>query len=131
VNCVPNVELSGSNLLITLAIILIILEGLSVVSKGVEAFKKLTGRDERAKEVAEIKERLSNIEVWQIAVNTRLEKGNHRFEEGHKDTTEILKTLHRIVQHLQSGNDNDKLQQTDEKLYDYLLNRGVRREDLE
>jgi len=54
--CVPNVELSGSNLLITLAIILIILEGLSVVSKGVEAFKKLTGRDERAKEVAEIKE---------------------------------------------------------------------------
>lgn len=127
----PNVQLNGSSALITLAVILVVLEGISVLSKGVEAWKKLTGRDERAREIASIKERLANIEAWQVTVNTRLEQGNHRFDEGEKDTTEILKTLHRIVKHLQSGNDHDKLQQTDEQLFEYLVNRGVSREDLE
>ena len=127
----PNVELSGSTLLVTLAVILILLEGISVVSKGVDAWKKITGRDERAREMAQVKERLANIESWQITVNNRLENGNHRFDEGKKDTTEILKTLHRIVKHLQSGNDHDKLQQTDDQLFEYLVKRGVNREELE
>ena len=127
----PNVELSGNTLLVTLAVILILLEGISVVSKGVEAWKKITGRDERAREMAQVKERLANIESWQITVNNRLENGNHRFDEGKKDTTEILKTLHRIVKHLQSGNDHDKLQQTDDQLFEYLVKRGVNREELE
>ena len=127
----PQVELSGGTILVTLAVILIVLEGISVLSKGIEAWKKLTGKDERAKEIREIKTRLDKIEAWQVTVNTRLEQGNHRFDEGKKDTTEILKTLHRIVKHLQSGNDHDKLQQTDDQLYEYLLNRGVSREDLE
>ena len=128
---VPQVELNGSSLLITLAVILIILETISVISKGVDAWKKLTGKDARAKEMAEVKERLANIESWQVTVNSRLEQGNHRFDEGKKDTTEILKTLHRIVKHLQSGNDHDKLQQTDDQLFDYLVKRGVNREELE
>lgn len=127
----PQVELSGSSVLVTLAVILIVLEGISVLSKGIDAWRKLTGRDERAKEIAGIKERLANIEAWQITVNNRLEQGNHRFDEGKKDTTEILKTLHRIVKHLQSGNDHDKLQQTDDQLFEYLVKRGVSREDLE
>lgn len=127
----PNVELSGSSVLVTLAVILIVLEGISVLSKGIDAWKKLTGRDERAKEMTQVKERLANIEAWQITVNNRLEQGNHRFDEGKKDTTEILKTLHRIVKHLQSGNDHDKLQQTDDQLFEYLVRRGVSREDLE
>ena len=127
----PQVELNGNSVLITLAVILIILEGISVLSKGVEAWKKLTGKDARAKEMAEVKERLANIESWQVTVNSRLEQGNHRFDEGKKDTTEILKTLHRIVKHLQSGNDHDKLQQTDDQLFEYLVKRGVSREDLE
>lgn len=127
----PQVELNGNSVLITLAVILIILEGISVLSKGIDAWKKLTGKDARAKEMAEVKERLANIESWQVTVNSRLEQGNHRFDEGKKDTTEILKTLHRIVKHLQSGNDHDKLQQTDDQLFEYLVKRGVSREDLE
>ena len=127
----PNVDLNGSNLLITLAVILIVLEGINVLSKGVDAWKKLTGRDARAREIDGIKERLANIESWQVVVNQRLEQGNRRFDESKKDSTEILKTLHRIVKHLQSGNDHTKLQETDDKLYEYLLTRGVSREELE
>jgi len=127
----PNVELSGSNVIITLAIILIVLEGISVLSKGVEAWKKLTGRDERAKEMSSVKERLASIEVWRGTVETRLQQGNKRFDDSAKDMTEILKTLHRIVQHLQSGNDHEKLKQTDEQLFAYLVNRGVNPQTLE
>lgn len=127
----PNVELNGGNLLTTLAVILIVLEGINVLSKGVDAWKKLTGRDARAREIESIKERLANIESWQVVVNQRLEQGNRRFDESQKDSTEILKTLHRIVKHLQSGNDHNKLQETDDKLYEYLLTRGVSREELE
>ena len=127
----PDVQLNGGSILITLAVILIVLEGISVLSKGIDAWKKLTGKDARAKEMEGIKDRLAIFVAWQVTVNTRLEHGNHRFDEGKKDTTEILKTLHRIVKHLQSGNDHDNLQQTDDQLYEYLLNRGVNREDLE
>lgn len=127
----PNVDLNGGNLLTTLAVILIVLEGINVLSKGVDAWKKLTGRDARAREIDGIKERLANIESWQVVVNQRLEQGNRRFDESKKDSTEILKTLHRIVKHLQSGNDHNKLQETDDKLYEYLLTRGVSREELE
>ena len=127
----PNVELNGGNLLITLAVILIVLEGINVLSKGIDAFKKLTGRDARAKEMEEVRERLNALETWRTTVNSRLEQGNRRFDDSKKDSTEILKTLHRIVKHLQSGNDHNKLQETDDKLYDYLLTRGVSREELE
>lgn len=127
----PNVELNGGNLLITLAVILIVLEGINVLSKGIDAFKKLTGRDARAKEMEEVRERLNALETWRITVNSRLDQGNRRFDDSKKDSTEILKTLHRIVKHLQSGNDHNKLQETDDKLYDYLLTRGVSREELE
>ena len=127
----PEVTINGGNLLITLAVILIVLEGLSVISKGVEAWKKLTGRDERAKEMASVKERLSGLESWKTTVDHRLQQGNQRFKENQDDMIESLKALHRIVRHLQSGNDHDKLQQTDEQLYEYLLKRGVNRVELE
>lgn len=127
----PDVSINGGNVLITLAVILIVLEGLSVLSKGVEAWKKLTGRDERAKEMTGVKERLSSLEAWKTTVDHRLQQGNQRFKENQEDMLESLKALHRIVKHLQSGNDHEKLQQTDEQLYEYLLKRGVNRVDLD
>ena len=127
----PDVQINGGNVLITLAIILIVLEGLSVLSKGVDAFKKLTGKDERAREMRTIKERLGALEAWKTTVESRFQQGNNRYAEAKRDSTEILKTLHRIVKHLQSGNDHQKLQQTDDHLYEYLLERGVSRDELE
>ena len=127
----PQVEINGGNILITLAVILIVLEGISVLSKGIDAFKKLTGKDKRTQEMEKVNNRLHDLEVWQQAVDLRLKTGNKRFEESGKDTTEILKTLHRIVKHLQSGNDKEKLKETDDKLFEYLVNRGVNPETLQ
>lgn len=126
----PNVEVNGSNLLVTLAVILIVLEGISVLSKGVDAWKKLTGRDARAKELADIKERLSAIEAWQTVADGRFKQGNDRFKQSEEDSTMSLLTLHAIVRHMQSGNDHDKLKETDDELYRYLLKRGIKKEML-
>lgn len=127
----PDVQLNSGNLVITLAIILIFLEGLNVVSKGIEAWRKITGKDARAQEMAEVKGRLSAIEAWQVAVDGRLAQGDHKFVESTKDTIEVLKTLHRIVIHLKSGNDRDKLQQTDDQLFEYLIKKGVSKDELD
>jgi hypothetical protein len=127
----PQVELTGGNVLVTLAVILIILEGISVLSKGVEAWKKLTGRDERAREMTSVKGRITDLEVWRTTVDQRLLQGNKRFDESSKDTIAILMALHRIVKHLQSGNDHDKLKETDDQLFDYLVKRGVNPQTLE
>lgn len=127
----PQVELTGGNVLVTLAVILIILEGISVLSKGVEAWKKLTGRDERAREMTSVKGRITDLEVWRTTVDQRLLQGNKRFDESSKDTIAILMALHRIVKHLQSGNDHEKLKETDDQLFDYLVKRGVNPQTLE
>lgn len=127
----PQVELTGGNVLVTLAVILIILEGISVLSKGVEAWKKLTGRDERAREMTSVKGRITDLEVWRTTVDQRLLKGDKRFDDSSKDTIAILMALHRIVKHLQSGNDHEKLKETDDQLFDYLVKRGVNPQTLE
>lgn len=127
---VPTVELSGSNVLVTLAVILIVLEGISVLSKGIEAWKKLTGRDVRAREMATIKDRIGTLETWRTTVDQRLQRGDSKFKENQQDTLESLKALHRIIKHLQSGNDHEKLSETDDKLFDYLVKRGVNPNDI-
>lgn len=127
----PNVDLNGQSVLITLAVILIVLEAISAVSKGVDAWKKLTGKDARTAEIQKINGRLETLEDWKEKTDARLEQGNKRFDEGSKDTTEILIALRSIIKHLQSGNDHAKLQETDDKLYEYLVNkRGVSPESL-
>lgn len=127
----PEVQLSGSNLLITLAVILIVLEGISVLSKGIDAWKKLTGKDERQKEMDGVKSRVGDLETWRRTVDERLKQGDKAFKSGEADTTEILKALHRIIKHLQSGNDHARLKETDDELYEYLLKRGVSKDALE
>jgi len=127
----PNVDLNGQSVLITLAVILIVLEAISAISKGIDAWKKLTGKDSRTAEAQKINDRLDALEDWQGKTEARLEQGNKRFDEGSKDTTEILIALRSIIKHLQSGNDHDKLQETDDKLYNYLVTkRGVNPETL-
>ena len=127
----PQVELSGSTVLITLAVILIVLEAFSVVVKGIEAWKKLTGRDERAREMGSINERITSLETWKNSVDRRFEQSDQQIRETHADTLESLKALHRIIKHLQSGNDHEKLNETDDKLFDYLVKRGVNPKTLE
>ena len=122
----PEVQLNGETILIALAVVLIFLESISIISKGIDAWKKITGRDSRAAEMMTVNRRIGDLERWKTNVDLRLQQGDVKFNDINRDTTEILIVLHTIIKHMQSGNDHQKLQETDDKLYKYLVEkRGV------
>lgn len=122
----PNVEMNTQTILLAIAVILIIANTISTLAKGRKDWRELSGRNERDAETKAMKQRLQDLESWKVQVEHRLQQGNVRFEENSRDTTEILIVLRSIIRHMQTGNDHAKLQETDDKLYRYLVEkRGV------
>ena len=122
----PNVNINGSNLIITLAVILIVLEAINVVSKGLDAWRKLTGKDHRASEISAINADIRDLKARMTSAEHRLQQGNARFDATQNDTTEILLTLKGIIKHLISGNDREKLKTIETNLDKYLIEkRGI------
>lgn len=122
----PNVEMNTQTILLAIAVILLIANTISTLAKGRKDWRELSGRSERDAETKAMKQRLQDLESWKVQVEHRLQQANVRFEENSRDTTEILIVLRSIIRHMQSGNDHAKLQETDDKLYRYLVEkRGV------
>ena len=122
----PNVELNFQTILLLIAVVLLAANSISTLTKGKRDWAELSGKTERQAEIMAIKQRLQDLETWKNHVEHRLQQGNVRFDENSRDTTEILIVLRSIIKHMQSGNDHAKLQETDDKLYKYLVEkRGV------
>lgn len=122
----PKVELNSNTILIVIAAIVVLAEVISAIAKGIKSYKELSGTDKRHAEMAALKGRVTELETWKTTVDQRFQKGNVRFDENSKDTMEILLVLRSMIKHMQSGNDHAKLQETDDKLYKYLVEkRGV------
>ena len=122
----PTVDLNVQTILLAIAVLLMIANSISTLTKGKKDWADLSGRTEREAETRAMKQRIQDLEAWKGQVETRLQQGNARFEENSRDTTEILIVLRSIIRHLQTGNDHAKLQETDDKLYKYLVEkRGV------
>lgn len=128
----PTVELNLQTILLAIAVILLIANSISTLTKGRKDWRELSGRTEREAETRAMKQRLQDLETWKVHVEHRLQQGNVRFDENSRDTTEILIVLRSIIRHMQTGNDHAKLQETDDKLYRYLVEkRGVNPSSLE
>lgn len=126
----PEITLSGSSILTTLAVILIVLESISIISKGVEGIKNLTGKDSRQKEKREFENRIISLESRMTSAEHRLDQGNRRFAETTNDTTETLLALKGIIQYLRNNSDESKLVTVETKLDKYLIEKkGIRLED--
>lgn len=122
----PEFKLDFQTALLALAVILLIAQTISTIAKGRRDLADLTGRTARDAEAQAIRQRITDLEAWKIHVESRLQQGNVRFDENARDTTEILIVLRSMIKHMQSGNDHAKLQETDDKLYKYLVEkRGV------
>lgn len=122
----PTVELNAQTILLLIAVVLLLANSISTLTKGKKDWAELSGRTEREAETKAMKQRLQDLENWKGQVEHRLQQGNIRFEENSRDTTEILIVLRSIIRHMQTGNDHAKLQETDDKLYRYLVEkRGV------
>lgn len=121
-----NFELNLQNILLIIGILLLAANTISTLNKGKKDWDELSGQARhRTLEDAQ-NTRLKSLEEWRPTVESRLDKIDARVDEANKDTTEILTVLHSMIRHMQSGNDHAKLQETDDKLYKYLVEkRGV------
>lgn len=119
-------DLNAQTILLAIAVILSLASSITILAKGKKDWAELSGRTEREAETRAIRERLQDLESWKQNVEMRLQQGNARFDENSRDTMEILIVLRSIIRHMQTGNDHAKLQETDDKLYRYLVEkRGV------
>ena len=122
----PDIKLDLQTTLLAFAVILLLAQAISTLAKGRRDWAELSGRTERDAQAQALKQRVADLEAWKLHVETRLQQGNARFDENARDTTEILIVLRSMIKHMQSGNDHAKLQETDDKLYKYLVEkRGV------
>ena len=127
----PEVTLSGGSILTTLAVILIVMESISILSKGIEGWKSLTGKNTRQREMRDVHDRITSLENRMSSAEHRLDQGNRRFAETTNDTTETLLALKGIIQYLRNGSDESKLQAVETKLDKYLIEKkGIKLEDV-
>ena len=107
--------LTFDSILVAIAVLLLILGLIKALVSGIEAWKKISLRDR----VKKLEEDVKNI-------NHRLETGNKRFKSQSEDMGQILQTLSALQVHFISGNDHDKLRQSNEELVEYMNKRATR-----
>ena len=59
-------------------------------------------------------------------IETRLEAGNRRFKAQSADMGQVLQTLSALQMHFISGNDKEKLQESNKELTAYMNQRATR-----
>lgn len=111
----PKVFLSFDTILLVLAVILTAIGILVAIVKGIEAWKKISLRDR----VKKLEERVDHIDV-------RLQAGNRRFKAQSEDMGQILQTLSALQIHFITGNDHEKLRESNEELTAYMTMRATR-----
>ena len=111
----PKVSLSFDTILLVLAVILAAIGILVAIVKGIEAWKKISLRDR----VKKLEERVNHIDV-------RLQAGNRRFKAQSEDMGQILQTLSALQIHFITGNDHEKLRESNEELTAYMTMRATR-----
>ena len=107
--------LTFENVLIAIAVIVMGFGIIKAIVSGVEAWKKISVRD-----------RVKNLEARMSVVESRLEAGNRRFNHQSEDMGQILQTLSALQIHFITGNDHDKLRESNEQLVAYMNHRATR-----
>lgn len=107
--------LTFDSLLIAAAVILLAFGVIKAIVSGVEAWKKISLRD-----------RVKKLEEEVVKINHRLEIGNKRFKAQGEDMGQILQTLNALQVHFITGNDHEKLRQSNDELVAYMNKRAQR-----
>ena len=107
--------LTFDSVLIAIAVVLVGFGVIKAIVSGVEAWKKISLRD-----------RVKKLEDDMKKVNERLDAGNRRFTSQSEDMGQILQTLSALQLHFISGNDHEKLKESNEQLVAYMNKRATR-----
>lgn len=107
--------LTFDSVLIAVAVVLVGFGVIKAIVSGVEAWKKISLRD-----------RVKKLEGEVVDINKRLDAGNRRFTSQSEDMGQILQTLSALQLHFISGNDHEKLKESNEQLVAYMNKRATR-----
>ena len=107
--------LTFDSVLIAIAVVLVGLGVIKAIVSGVEAWKKISLRD-----------RVKKLEGEVVDIKKRLDAGNRRFTSQSEDMGQILQTLSALQLHFISGNDHEKLKESNEQLVAYMNKRATR-----
>ena len=111
----PKISLGFDTLLVTGAVILAFFAVLVAIVKGIEAWKKISVRD-----------RVRNLEARMDAAEKRLKRGDRIFRQQSDDLGQVLITMQGLLLHFISGNDHDRLRETNDELSAYMAERATR-----
>ena len=111
----PKAGITFEGILYALALIVAIAGVIVAIVKGWEAWKKISVRD-----------RVTHLEARMAAVDARLELGDKRFQSQSDDLGQVLITMQAIMGHMISGNETDKLRETERELQEYMAKRVTR-----
>lgn len=120
----PDVQLGNDSILMTLAVILILCNVIAGIWKGVEAFRKLSGRDRREQELKQMKFDIESLKSRLDKVEERLDRGEELFDRITRDNGQIMDVLDGLLMHFISGNDKEKLREVKADLDRYKNHRN-------
>ena len=111
----PTISLSFETVLLVAAVIILFFVLASTIRNGIEAIKGMSVRG-----------RVKNLETQMENVNKRLDKGTRKFKAQSDDIGQLLIVNQSMLMHFITGNDHEKLRETNESLTAYMAARASR-----
>lgn len=111
----PSVDVSWEFILKVAAFILLVAGGITTVIKAGQAIGNIS-----------VRKRVTALEGRMKSVEDRLQLGDERFKNQSDDLGQVLITMQAMMMHMISGNDKEKLRETEKELQEYLAKRGSR-----
>lgn len=116
-------DFKPDDLVIAAGVIVALFGIIAAVWKGVEAWRKLTGKEERKAAFDAQNAAISHLTERVAKCEERLNKGDMMFDNTRNDMTQTLCVLNAMLMHFISGNDHDKLKDVKDDLDRYLMHR--------
>lgn len=114
----PQPVITWELVLQAVALILAIAGAIVTVVKAAEAIGRIS-----------VRKRVISLEARMDRVEDRLRAGDRRFQAQSDDLGQVLVTLQAVMMHMISGNDTEKLRNTEKELTDYIAKRHVHLSD--
>ena len=115
----PTIALTFDGLLLAAAVIILVFVLASTIKSGIDAIRGMSVRG-----------RVKTLEDQMKTVNERLKKGSRKFRDQSDDIGQLLIVNQSMLMHFITGNDHEKLRETNKSLVAYIAARASReRED--
>jgi len=111
----PTIALNFETVLLVAAAIILFFVLASTIRSGIDAIRGMSVRG-----------RVKNLEDQMETVNKRLDKGTRKFKAQSDDIGQLLIVNQSMLMHFITGNDHEKLRETNESLTAYMAARASR-----